>query len=204
MTVEFAPWRDNVLAFGSILVLTGPGRELMFAPPAIAYPSLGKTSEAVPGVVPYFCDTSLNSPLSWPPPSLVSLLSASVPCCVIVDVAPLIASPPAAVPGAGCAACRAPAPGLPTSAPMPRGPPPPAPAPSPGVGMLNGNRMCGDSFASVGPSAPPGPGFHVCWPPSGPRVSARAIPVSADWRGPPAAARVPPQWPPCCRSSAST
>ncbi len=137
MTVEFAPWRDNVLAFGSILVLTGPGRELMFAPHAIAYPSLGKTAEAVPGVVPYFCATSLNSPLSWPPPSLVPLLSAGVPCCSIVDTAPLIARPPSAVPGAGRAACRAPAPGLPTAAPMPRGPPPPASAPSPGVGILN-------------------------------------------------------------------
>jgi hypothetical protein len=164
----------------------------MFAPHVIAYPSLGKTSEAVSGVVPYFCDTSLNSHLSWPPPILVLLLSAGVPCCAIVDTAPLIARPPAAVPGAGSAACRAPAPGLPTAAPMPRGPPPPAPAPSPGVGMLNGNRMCGDSFASVGPSAPPGPGFYVCWPSSGPRVSARTFPVSADWRGPPAAARVPP------------
>ena len=81
-------------------------------------------------------------------------------------------SSPAAVPGAGRAACRAPAPGLPTAAPMPRGPPPPAPAPSPGVGMLNGNRRCVDSFASVSPSAPPGPGFHVCWPPSDQRVSA--------------------------------
>ena len=62
---------------------------------------LWKTSEAVPGVVPYFCATSLNSPLSWPPPSLVSLLSASLPCCAIVDAAPVIARPPAAVPGAG-------------------------------------------------------------------------------------------------------
>jgi hypothetical protein len=58
------PWRNNVLAFGSILVLTGPGRDLVFAPYAIAYPSLGKIAEAVPGVVPYFCDTSINSPLS--------------------------------------------------------------------------------------------------------------------------------------------
>ena len=55
-------------------------------------------------IVRCFCDTSLNSPLSWPPPSLVPLLSASVPCCAIVDTAPLIARPPAAVPGAGCAA----------------------------------------------------------------------------------------------------
>ena len=110
-------------------------------------------------IVRCFCDTSLNSPLSWPPPSLVPLLSANVPCCAIVDTAPLIARPPAAVQGAGRDACRAPAPGLPTSDPMPRGPPP-APAPSPVVGMLNGNRMCGDSFASVGPSAPPGPDFQ--------------------------------------------
>jgi hypothetical protein len=58
--------------------------------------------------------------------------------------------------------------------------------------VCDGNRLCADSFASVGPSAPPGPGFHVRWPPSGPRVSARAIPVSANWRSPPAAAGVPP------------
>ena len=49
------PWRDNVLAFDLILVLAGPCCELMFAPSAIAYPNLGKTAEAVPGVVPYFC-----------------------------------------------------------------------------------------------------------------------------------------------------
>ena len=87
------PWRDNVLAFDSILVLAGPGCELVFAQSAIAYPSLGKAAEAVPGVVPYFCATSLNSPLSWPPPSLVPLLSAGVPCYAIVDTAPLIARP---------------------------------------------------------------------------------------------------------------
>jgi len=130
------PWRDNVLAFDLILVLVGPGCELMFAPSAIAFPSLEKTAEAVPGVVPYFCATSLNSPLSWPPPSLVSLLFASIPCFAIVDAAPVIARLPAAVPGAGCVACRASAPGLPTSSPMPRGPPPRAPAPFPGFTYL--------------------------------------------------------------------
>ena len=135
----------------------------------------------------------MTSFLSLSLPSFrVSLLSASIPCCAIVDSAPVIARPPAAVPGAGCVACRGPAPGLPTSSPMPRGPPPRAPAPFPGFSIPDGNRLCADSFASVGPSAPPGPGFHVRWPPSGPRVSARAIPVSANWRGPPAAAGVPP------------
>ena len=131
----------------------------------------------------------MTSFLSLSLPSFrVSLLSASIPCCAIVDSAPVIARPPAAVPGAGCVACRGPAPGLPTSSPMPRGPPPRAPAPFPGFSIPNGNRLCADSFASVGPSAPPGPGFHVRWPPSGPRVSARAIPVSADWRSLPAPA----------------
>ena len=55
----------------------------------------------------------------------------------------------------------------------------------------DGNRMGADSCAPVGPAAASGPGFHIRWPPSGPRVSARAIPVSVDWRGPPADARVP-------------
>ena len=56
----------------------------------------------------------------------------------------------------------------------------------------DGNRMGVDSCAPVGPTAASGPGFHVRWPPSGPRVSARAIPVSAGGRGPPADAKVPP------------
>ena len=68
---------------------------------AIAYPRLLKTAEAVPGVVPYFCDTSLNSHLSWPPPILVLLLSADVLCCAIVDIALLTDCSPAVVPGAG-------------------------------------------------------------------------------------------------------
>ena len=69
------PWRNNVLAFDSDLLLAWPGCLVMFVPSAIAYPSLGKTAEAVPGVIPCFCATSLDSPLSWPPPSLVLLLS---------------------------------------------------------------------------------------------------------------------------------
>ena len=48
-----------------------------------------------------------------------------------------------------------------------------------------------DSCAPVGPTAASGPGFHVRWPPPGPRVCARSIPVSAGWRGPPADARLP-------------
>jgi len=63
-----------------------------------------------------------------------------------------------------------------------------------GVGahrLIDGNRMGADSCAPVGPAAASGPGFHIRWPPSGPRVSARAIPVSVDGRGPPADARVP-------------
>ena len=73
----------------------------------------------------------------------------------------------------------------------PRPRPPRAPALFPGFGVPDGNRLCADSCAPVGPSAPSGPGFHVRWPPSGPRVSARAIPVSADLRCPPADPRVP-------------
>ena len=63
-----------------------------------------------------------------------------------------------------------------------------------GVGahrLIDGNRMGADSCAPVGPAAASGPGFHIRWQPSGPRVSARAIPVSADGRGPPADDRVP-------------
>ena len=37
----------------------------------------------------------------WPQSSLVPLLSAGVPCCAIVDTAPLIARPPAAVAAIG-------------------------------------------------------------------------------------------------------
>ena len=56
---------------------------MLFAPYVIAYPSLGKTAEAVSSAVPYFCAMSLNSPLSWPPSSLVFLLSADVLCCAV-------------------------------------------------------------------------------------------------------------------------
>jgi hypothetical protein len=102
------------------------------------------------------------------------------------------ARPPAAAPAGGCVACRVPAPGLPPSSSMPRGPPSRAPPFFPEDGVGDGNRMGVDSCAPVGPTAASGPGFHVRWPPSDPRVSARAIPVSAGGRGPPADARVPP------------
>ena len=103
----------------------------------------------------------------------------------------MLARPPAGAPAGGCVACRVPAPGLPPSSPMPRGPPPRAPPPFPECMDADGNRIAADSCAPVGPAAASGPGFHICWPPSGPRVSARAIPVSVDGRGPPADARVP-------------
>ena len=72
-----------------------------------------------------------------------------------------------------------------------RGPPPRAPPLFPECMDPDGNRMGADSCVPVGPAAASGPGFHIRWPPSGPRVSARAIPVSVDGRGPPADARVP-------------
>ena len=102
------------------------------------------------------------------------------------------ARPPAAAPAGGGVACRVPAPGLPPSSSMPRGPPPRPPLLFPEHRAGDGNRMGMDSCAPVCPTAASGPGFHVRWPPSGPRVSARAIPVSAGGRGPPADARVPP------------
>ncbi len=104
----------------------------------------------------------------------------------------VLARPPAAAPAGGCVACRVPAPGLPPSSPMPRGPPPRTPPLFPEYVVTDGNRLGADSCAPVGPTAASGPGFHVRWQPSGPRVSARAIPVSAGWRGPPADARFPP------------
>ena len=64
-----------------------------------------------------------------------------------------------------------------------------------GVGahrLIDGNRMGADSCAPVGPAAASGPGFHVRWLPSGPRVSARAIPVTAGGLGLPVDARVSP------------
>ena len=94
-------WRDCVPAFSSIFVSTGPNCELLFAPYAMSYPSLGKIAKVVSSVVPYFCAMSLNSPLSWPPSSLVFLLSADVLCHAIVDAALLTACSPAVVPGAG-------------------------------------------------------------------------------------------------------
>ncbi len=146
----------------------------------------------MPGVVPCCCDTSLDSPLSWPPPSPVLLPSTVTPCGGTAHATTVLARPPAAAPAGGCVACRVPAPGLPPSSPMPRGPPLRAPPIFPEYVVPDGNRLGADSCAPVGPTAASGPGFHVRWPPSGPRVSARAIPVSAGWRGPPADARFPP------------
>ena len=103
----------------------------------------------------------------------------------------MLARPPAGAPAGGCVACRVPAPGLPPSSPMPRGPPPRDPPLFPECMDPDGNRMGADSCAPVGPAAASGPGFHIRWPPSVLRVSARAIPVSVDGRGPPADARVP-------------
>ena len=102
------------------------------------------------------------------------------------------ARPPAAAPAGGGVACRVPAPGLPPSSSMPRGPPPRPPLLFPEHRAGDGNRMGRDSCAPVCPTAASGPGFHVRWPPSGPRVSARAIPVTAGGLGPPADARFPP------------
>ena len=73
-------------------------------------------------------------------------------------------------------------------------PDPPARAPPlfPEYVLADGNRMGVDSCAPVGPTAASGPGFHVRWPPPGPRFSARSIPVSAGWCGPPADPVLPP------------
>ncbi len=61
------------------------------------------------------------------------------------------------VPGAGCVARSAPAPGLPTAAPMSRGPPPPAPVSFPGLTIFGRNRFCVYSFASPAPPRHPAP-----------------------------------------------
>jgi hypothetical protein len=108
----------------------------------------------------------------------------------VVDDGPLTACSPAVVPGAGRVARSAPAPGLPTAAPMSRGPPPPAPVSFRCLTIFSRNRFCVYSSASVSPAAPPDPGFRVCGPPSGPSVSARAFLVSVDRRSPLVAARV--------------
>ena len=149
-------------------------------------------AEAVSGVIPCCCATSLDSPLSWSQPSPVLLPSTSTPCDSPAHVTTVLVRPPAAAPAGGCVACRVPAPGLPPSSPMPRGPPPRAPPFFPECMVPDGNRMGADSCAPVGPAAASGPGFHVRWPPSGPRVSARAIPVTAGGLGLPADARFPP------------
>ena len=146
----------------------------------------------MPGVVPCCCAASLDSPLSWPPSNPVLLSFSVAPLGGAAYGAIVRARPPAAAPAGGGVACRVPAPGLPPSSSMPRGPPPRPPLLFPEHRAGDGNRMGMDSCAPVCPTAASGPGFHVRWPPSGPRVSARAIPVSAGGRGPPADARVPP------------
>jgi hypothetical protein len=163
---------------------------LVFALFAMSYLRLGEIVKAVSSVVPYCCDMSPNSPLSWPLSSLVFLFSADVSCHAVVDDRPLTDCSPAVVPGAGRVARRAPAPDLPTAAPMSRGPPPPAPVSFRGLTIFSRNRFCVYSSASVSPAAPPDPDFRVCGPPSGPSVSARAFLVSVDRRSPLAAARV--------------
>jgi hypothetical protein len=103
-------------------------------------------SEAVPGVVPSCCATSLDSPLSWPPPSPVLLPTTVAPCSGTAHATTVLARPPAAAPAGGCVACRVPATGLPPSSPMPRGPPPRAPPLFPSEYVLpDGNRLGVDS-----------------------------------------------------------
>ena len=128
----------------------------------------------------------------WPLSNPVLLSFSVAPLRGTAYGAIVRARPPAAAPAGGGVACRVPAPGLPPSSSMPRGPPPRPPLLFPEHRAGDGNRMGMDSCAPVCPTAASGPGFHVRWPPSGPRVSARAIPVSAGGRGPPADARVPP------------
>ena len=142
--------------------------------------------------VAFFSWGRIDSPLSWPSPSPLLLPSTVAPCSVTAHVATVLARPPAAAPAGGCVACRVPAPGLPPSSSMPRGPPARAPPLFPEYVLPDGNRLGVDSCAPVGPTVASGPGFHVRWPPPGPRVSARSIPVSAGWRGPPADVRLPP------------
>jgi hypothetical protein len=188
------------LVFGTILssllselhiIIPKADRSGVFVSSAIAYPRLLKTAEAVPGVVPCCCAASLDSPMSWPPSSPVLLSFSVAPLGGTAYGTIVRARPPAAAPAGGCVGCRVPAPGLPPSSPMPRGPPPRAPQLFPECRDADGNRIGADSCAPVGPAAASCPGFHIRWPPSCPRVSARAIPVSVDGRGPPADARVP-------------
>jgi hypothetical protein len=157
---------------------------------SLGFSGSAKTHLSIQPVVPCCCDTSIDSPLSWPPPSPVLLPSTVTPCCGTAHATTVLSRPPAAAPAGGCVACRVPAPDLPASSPMPRGPPQRALFPE--YMVPDGNRLGADSCAPVGPTAASGPGFHVRWPPSGPMVSARAIPVSAGWLGPPADARFPP------------
>ena len=114
------------------------------------------------------------------PRSPVLLPTTVAPCSGTAHATTVLARPPAAAPAGGCVACRVPAPGLSPSSSMPRGPPAREDV------RADGNRMGVDSCAPVGPTAASGPGFHVRWPPPGPRFSARSIPVSAGWHGPPA------------------
>ena len=140
-----------------------------------------------------FSNSSTQSFLILGMPSNPVLLSFSVAPLGGTAYGTIVrARPPAAAPAGGGVACRVPAPGLPPSSSMPRGPPSRAPPFFPEDGVGDGNRMGVDSCAPVCPTAASGPGFHVRWPPSDPRVSARAIPVSAGGRGPPADASFPP------------
>ena len=132
-----------------------------------------------------------DTPLSWPPSNPVLLSFSVAPLGVAAYGAIVRARPPAAAPAGGGVACRVPAPGLPPSSSMPRGPPPRPPLLFPECMDPDGNRIGADSCAPVGPAAASGPGFHIRWPSSGPRVSARAIPVTAGGLGLPADARVP-------------
>ena len=110
----------------------------------------------------------------------------------VVDDGPLPACSPAVVPGAGRVARSAPPPGLPAAAPMSRAPPPRAPVSLPALTIFSQNRSCVYFSVPTSSTAPPGPGFRVCGPPSVPSVSARAFHVSVDRRSPWAAARISP------------
>ena len=102
----------------------------------------------------------------------------------VVDDGPLPACSPAVVPGVGRVARRAPPPGLPAAAPMSRAPPPRAPVSLPALTIFSRNRSCVYFSVPASSTAPPGPGFRVCGPPSVPSVSARAFHVSVDRRSP--------------------
>jgi len=97
---------------------------------------------------------------------------------------------PLVVPRVGRVVRSAPPPGLPAAAPMSRAPPPPAPVSLPALTIFSRNRSCVYFSVPTSSTAPPGPGFRVCGPPSGPRVSARAFHVSVDRCSPWASVRM--------------